>query len=303
MKKVEPPKILVDLYRDLRDRRLLLPFGLLAVALVLVPVALSKSSHPSASPAVGVAGSRPVSAAEPAVMTEDVGVRSYNKRLAALKEKDPFKRNFKLPKLPGGNPGRLAPPASAGVAATPPSSPAAASSAVSATPPATTASSSSSSADTPPTSTTRTVTVQSHVPQPRVYNTVVDLKIGAPGDLKRRDGVKPLTQLPHASNPVVALMGATLDRTTATFLVSRDVASVQGGSGCSPNRSACQLLTMKPGGRAKLVDPTSGKTYVLKVLDIRLVRVKLSGKTGSGKSQAGGTHGRRSTAFAQSLGG
>ena len=103
MKKIEPPKILVDLYRDLRDRRLLLPFGLLAGALVLVPLALSKSSHPSPPPAVASSAGK-VSAAQPAVLTAEVGVRNYNKRLAAMKEKDPFKRHFKLPNLPGGNP-------------------------------------------------------------------------------------------------------------------------------------------------------------------------------------------------------
>ncbi len=121
---------------------------------------------------------------------------------------------------------------------------------------------------------------------------MVDLKIGWPTKLEQRNGVKPLTELPHASNPIVALLRATLDRTSATFLVSRDVSSVQGGDGCAPDRSACQLLTMKPGGKAKLTDSFGGKTYVLKVLDIRLQRVKLSDKPPStvgngGKSASG----------------
>ena len=134
----------------------------------------------------------------------------------------------------------------------------------------------------------------SHPPQPRAYRAVVDLKIGEPKKLELHNGVKPLTELPHASNPIVALLGATLDRTSATFLVSRDVSSVQGGGGCAPDRSACQLLTMKPGGKAKLTNSLGGKTYVLKVLDIRLQRVKVSekaaakhGSSSSGRSSGG----------------
>src|SRR3954453_14804186 len=118
MKKIEPPKILVDLYRDLRDRRLLVPFVALAVALVLVPLALSKSSHKPAAAATGTTGTQ-VSAAEPAVMTATFGVRNFNKRLSALKEKDPFQRHFVLPKLPGSNPGTLAPATTPSTSVTP----------------------------------------------------------------------------------------------------------------------------------------------------------------------------------------
>ncbi len=285
MKKIEPPKVLVDLYRDLRDRRLLLPFGLLAGALVLVPLALSKSSHPSPPPAVAPSAGK-ASAAQPAVLTAEVGVRNYNQRLAALKEKDPFKRHFKLP---GGNSGGKSaqPPQAGSATSVPPSSSTTSASAptVSATP---------SSAGYTPTpgsgsTTTRTVTVPSHPPKPQAYRAVVDLKIGEPTKLEQLNGVKPLTELPHASNPIVALLGATLDRTSATFLVSRDVSSVQGGGGCAPDRSACQLLTMKPGGKAKLTDSFGGKTYVLKVLDIRLQRVELNRNATEHRSSNGGS--------------
>jgi hypothetical protein len=279
MKKIEPPKILVDLYRDLRDKRLLLPFGLLAAALVLVPLALSTSSSPAppAPTATAGAGDTP-SAAQPAVLVHEVGVRNYHKRLVALKRKDPFKRHMKLPRLPGGNPGRLAKPASTVVPAS-----------GSLAPPPTSGGGSSSSLEptttTPPATTTesqtRTVTVERQDTSVPVYEGVVDLKVGLPTKLKKREGVKPLTDLPHSSNAVVSLLGAALDRKSATFLVSRDVSAVEGGSSCTPRRSACQLLTMKPGGKAKLTLADTGTTYVLKVLDIRLIRVgTVGGKSG-----------------------
>jgi hypothetical protein len=306
MKKIEPPKILVDLYRDLRDRRLLVPFIALAIALVLVPLALSKSSHkPAATAATGAAGATQVSAAEPAVMTETVGVRNFNKRLAALKEKDPFQRHFVLPKLPGGNPGKLAPapttvpPGTAIPTGTPPGS----------VPPVPTPVTASPTTAVPTTSTTPTQTVTVHTgsqrPATHLYHSVVDLKVGFPNKLKKHKSVQPLTELPHESNPVVALLGASLDTTHAVFLVSRDVTAVQGGSSCAPRRSACQLLDMKPGGRAKLKNSADGKTYVLKVLDIRLVRASAShgksGTTGPGKRGAGGLVPGRSVDYAASL--
>jgi hypothetical protein len=314
MKKVEPPKILADLYRDLRDRRLLVPFIALAVALILVPLALSKSSHrPTATPATAATGARAqVSAAEPAVMTETFGVRNFNKRLSALKQKDPFQRHFVLPKLPGGNPGKLAPPStSATPASTPTTAPtgAPAGSTPPATSPVTASPTSATPVTTTPTSTTptRTVTVHSNSPSPglHLYHSVVDLKVGQPNKLKKREGVQPLTELPHESNPVVALMGASLDTTHAVFLVNRDVTSVQGGRSCAPSRSACQLLDMKPGGKAKLKDSADGKTYVLKVLDIRLVRDSSahgkSGTTGPGKSHGGGLVPGRSVDYSAGL--
>src|SRR3954453_17596804 len=111
MKKIQPPKLLSDLITDMRDRRLLLPALLLVVALVAVPLALSTSpATPAPQPAAAVAGGGKATAAEPAVLTAQVGIRSYRKRLAHLKQKNPFPRHFALPKTHTPNPGVLAPP-------------------------------------------------------------------------------------------------------------------------------------------------------------------------------------------------
>jgi hypothetical protein len=296
------PKPIVDLYRDLRDRRLLLPGLALVIALVAVPALLSKSSSGSAGvPSGGSAASSAPTAAQPAVVAENIGVRD-GKRLSTLTRKDPFKRHFSLPKLPGGNPGKLAPPTGTTTSTTP----AATSSLPPATiPPATTPPSTTATPATPPpsqgTTTTSGSSPPTHPTKPGLYHAVVDLKIGQPDNLKRRNGVGALTELPHRSNPVVALLGATLDRTKAEFVVSQSVTSVQGGSSCAPRRSQCQLLVMKPGGKAKLRDSASGKTWVLRVLAIRLVRVH-GGQGGSGggsrkESSGGGAWGGDAAGF------
>ena len=53
MKNVRPPQFLGNLYRDMRDRHLLIPAVALVVALVAVPVLL-KSHSSATSPTVAV---------------------------------------------------------------------------------------------------------------------------------------------------------------------------------------------------------------------------------------------------------
>jgi hypothetical protein len=262
-KKVETPQFLVDLYRDLRDRRLLLPSLVLVVALIAVPVGLSHSaSNPAAPPSVAsTTGSKPTSA-EPAVLVADPSIRSYRRRLAALKSKNPFQRHFALPKLHTGHPGALAPPTPA--PSTPPVS----------TTPATPTTPTSTSTTTP-TTTTDTVTVTKPSPRPvkHFFEYVIDVKVGLPGAMKERDDLRRLTVLPHQSNPVIVFLGQTSNGKGAAFSVSNDVASVDGDGTCIPDPSQCQYLTLKPDGQETFDYTPDGKTYGLKLLDVRRVEV------------------------------
>ena len=97
---IKVPGFVSDIYRDLRDRHLLLPVAALLVALVAVPILLSKSSEP-VEPAAAVVSSGGNSSSEltAAVVGDDtVSVRNYRKRLAKLKSKNPFKPVFAPPK-------------------------------------------------------------------------------------------------------------------------------------------------------------------------------------------------------------
>jgi hypothetical protein len=134
------------------------------------------------------------------------------------------------------------------------------------------------------------------------------VKVGLPNQLAKRENVKPMTDLPHDSKPVVAFLGATVDSKHAQFLVSRQVTSVVGGSSCSPARGDCEVLTMRPGGKAKLAYAPDGKTYVLKLLAIRWVPVRKAGaRTGRSSETHPAAHPRhraaRSLGFASFLGG
>jgi hypothetical protein len=267
-KKIEPPKLLGDLISDMRDRRLLLPALLLVVALVAVPVGLSTSPSAPPAPAAAAAGaSGGISAAEPAVLTEQVGIRSYRKRLAQLKQKNPFQRHFALPKLQKTNPGVLAPPTASSSSPAPAPAPTAPA-------PAGTDTSTASTTEPVTTTTTHTVTVQQprKPRQVRLYSWVADVKVGPQGSLERHDGVKNLEYLPEAHTPMLIFAGAKLNGEQASFLVSDDVSSVDGGV-CRPGRAKCQVLRMKPGDEASLDYAPDGKTYILKLIGIRQVRV------------------------------
>ena len=93
--KVQTPAFLNNLYRDMRDRRLLLPALALVIAVIAVPAALSSSSATTAPPpAPAAAGSAHEAATSPAVLTEQLGVTDYRKRLEQIKSKNPFRKHF-----------------------------------------------------------------------------------------------------------------------------------------------------------------------------------------------------------------
>lgn len=264
------PSFVTDLYRDLRDRRLLLPAVALLLGLIAVPVALSKSADtvpppPAAAPAKATA-------AEPAVLAEQMGIRNYRKRLERFKTKDPFQQQFQLPEATSSALEDV--PASGGVAG---GSAAEASS--------TSATSSSGTAST--TGTVGSGTATSGAPEPapsrggtvtrritRLVTRKVDVKIGPSGDVKKVDDVGQLDLLPDVSAPVVAFLGVSDDGKRAAFLVSTDVSSATGDGACVPDPTSCQFITMRPRDVEQLVYAPDGLTYKLKLLNIHEVKVK-----------------------------
>ena len=74
MKQIRAPEFLNNLYRDMRDRRLLLPAAALVVCLIAVPQLLSSSSTTAPPPTVPIESAGKPTAAEPAVVTDEPGV-------------------------------------------------------------------------------------------------------------------------------------------------------------------------------------------------------------------------------------
>jgi hypothetical protein len=281
MRNVRAPQLLTDLYRDLRDRRLLLPAIVLAVALIAVPMALSSSATPTSTapvPAPAAAEAGQQTAAEPAVLTRQLGFTAYRKRLQRNQTKDPFRQQFTLPEVTSelGQSSVTEPvtePVDGTTGVT--TSGGGSTSASSITEPS--ASSSSPDAGTPTSS-----SGPSGVPT--LYAFQADLAIGPPGDVSRRKHVELGKLLPSKEKPIIAFVGATQDMKHGLFLVSADVSSVDGDGRCVPGPDNCSLLRLKVGDEAELAyAPESDRTYRLRLHGVGLAPLKAKALEKRGK--------------------
>jgi hypothetical protein len=275
---IEAPQVVTDVARDLRDRRLLIPAIALAVALVAVPLLLSRSQEtpppPAAPPAdVALKGA----ATQPAVLTEEVSVRDYKERLDQLKSKNPFQQHFTgidvgkdagLGEIEGVPVTETS--AGGGTASTGLTTGAAGGvTSVSTTPSSTgppTSTGSSSSGNSGGSSNPDTVT--------RYVTHRVDVSVGAAGSLEQRDGIDQLKLLPSNSSPVLVFLGTSEDGKRAIFLVSDDVAATGGDGKCLPSPSSCTYLVMREGDEQTFDYTPDGLTYKLKVRAIRTIKLK-----------------------------
>jgi len=276
MKNVGMPKFLEGLYRDMRDRRLLLPAVALIVGLLAVPILLKSHASTSAPPPTADASlDRASAAAVPAVVTQQLGVTQYRKRLSQLNSKNPFRQQYTTP------------PQSAQLHVT--SSGTGSSTATSSTSTSTstgtnglptsssTPSLSSSSGGTPPPSTTSptpsTGSSPAHHSKPtfHLYTYRVAVKVGEPGKLADRPEVSSLALLPSKSRPILSFLEA--NGKQALFLVSTDVDSVKGDGRCVPKPADCQYIVMRAGDKASFHYAPSSKRFNLVLKDIHAVEI------------------------------
>jgi hypothetical protein len=250
-----------DVVYDLRNRNLLLPVLALIVALVAVPVLISRGGSDGGA---GVFGFGTTSATSPpetenAVVAYHPGVRNYKKRLNQLSAKNPFTQQFALKP----------------------------------------ASDSAGTSDTSSGGGSQNVTLNGSVPgttgvgggstgggtggsgkspgkvketnKTTYYWWQADVQVGESGtQLATMNNVKPFQFLPDTSRPVLTYLGK-VGGTQAIFLVSKDVASIGGDGTCFPSVDSCQLLGLNAGTGADLIYKPDGKTYHVQVLRVRRV--------------------------------
>lgn len=103
------PTAVSDLYRDLRDRRLLPLVALLLVAIVAVPILLSESSESevespvSAAPGAAGASKSPPRTETIVVSRSAAGLRDYEHRLDHRTPSDPFQPKYQEKSSEGGS--------------------------------------------------------------------------------------------------------------------------------------------------------------------------------------------------------
>lgn len=259
----QPPAFLNDLYRDMRDRRLLLPALALLVAILAVPIALSASSSPKPTvPAQAV--DEDALAVVPAVLVgDDAGIRDYRERLDGLDEKDPFSDKFAPD--PASAAGDLAPPdvpvdAQSGGGTSP----------VRDAPPATGSGPDPSSPSTQPPSSSS----PSPSPSPPVEPTIqilearVDAYVGKAGKRKLQEDIEPGDRLPDRQAPLLLFLGSSSNLEYAEFVVSRDVTGTSGEGQCSGRGKTCEFLRLGEGDVQFFRYGRDSERYAIRVTDI-----------------------------------
>jgi hypothetical protein len=277
---IRAPRWASDLFKDLRDRRLLVPALALIVALIAVPVLLASPAEPPPPPAPIAALPEGAGAVDAAVLAEQTGIRSYKKRLAELKETNPFEQKFALPTPESV---ALEEPTSAAVSSSQDSSVASSSTSTSALSESISSSTTSTSDTTIDQTTIEDTTIQETAepieveppkPELRFFADRVDVKFGPLGHTRDYDGVRHLEFLPDDKAPVVAFVGLAGSGDQAVFSISSDVVETRGEGSCAPKKpSPCEFLTVKEGEERHLKYGLDGKTYRLKLRETRIVRI------------------------------
>ncbi|MDQ3727976.1 MAG: hypothetical protein M3355_00140 [Actinomycetota bacterium] len=257
---IQPPAFVTDLFKDMRDRRLIIPAIALLIAIIAVPVVLSTSADPFVPPPP-LAIDPDAAAVEPGVLAvQEVGVRDFRERLDALKRKNPFGDRFE-PKAPtSGTGGELVDPVEVSGTG------GGAGGSTGATVPAGEIAPTTPQSSDPPQPVTP--------PEPFVLVPRVNVEVGVVDRDRRetRENVKSGDLLPSKQAPTAMYLSNTNDSEFAEFLVSRDVERINGEGECKPGRNRCEFLRLADGESAYLRF-ADGKRYVIRVTEIYFVQV------------------------------
>jgi hypothetical protein len=257
-------KFASDIVYDMRSRNLLPLAILLVVAIVAVPIVISRGGSEPAPPANDATAASAFELApenQPAVLAYEPGLRDYEKRLDALRAKDPFKQQYTgtgtvkgaelesaLGGTSSGGEGAASPEPGGG----------------------TTGSTQELGGGT--TGTTKQQKGKKKSAKKRYHHYETDLLVGEVGtQLTRHDDAQELTFLPSEAAPVVIFMGVTPAGNEAIFLVAKNANAVGGDGTCFPDAQVCQLLKLRAGGVEQLAYQLDGKTYEVRVARIKRV--------------------------------
>jgi hypothetical protein len=264
---------LLDLWHDLKEKRLWPVAVVLLAALVAVPVLLAKPAAKSSAPApvANAAGPKPdvlKQLAKVKLGNDEVGDGST---LGAFNPSNPFNP-------PKGAIKKVAGPGTATAGATP-------------TTPGGTGD--NGSAVTPGGGTTGDVPTGlpgggdtgggGPTTTTAVYKYVVDLTFKANGHTRHIKGMEKLDMLPNQSSPLLIFLGVTPQGSNAVFLVDSTLEAAGEGK-CKPSEAECAFAYIGAGSQY-IFTKDNGDSYTVRIDEIRKVKV---GQAASG-AKAGGS--------------
>jgi len=273
------PDFMLDIYYDLRERHLLPLVAILLVALVALPIALTRgSSEPDSAESGAVATpSSAVPSSNLVVAKAAPGLRDYRRRLDDRAPQDPFVQQYAGGKSEGGV-------GSAGGGAT---------------------SSSSSESSSATVESTSTESTEVKLPaeggeEPSAngkltyYSYVIDVRItpgsgfgpNKPEPSVRRDQPE-LTMLPSRKVPALTFMTVSKDEKKVLMLVNDNVRALFGDGVCAVGTDSCQLLALEPGIPETVVYGADERTYRIEVLKLHFVTTDSLDKAPLGKPGQG----------------
>jgi hypothetical protein len=272
------PLLVVDLYWDLRERRLLPLVALIVVAIVAAPFLLSSSEHGSAPvPAASQSSGTATAGAQLTVVQTDPGLREPSKRLAHLRAKDPFQQHYTAPVVkPGTEPTAQTSTTSTATTTTTTTSESAGGSGggeVTSVP-----ASSGNGSPPPEHSSGGAGTDNSPI---TVFAFAVDLAVSktvtkSNGEKEKsapetRQRVLPATTLPGKKTQVITYLGISPKSKKPLFLVSPEVKALFGEAECVSGASTCQLIELEPGFPETVVYGPNDVRYKINVLKVEPV--------------------------------
>lgn len=279
----------LDLWLDLREKRLA-PVAVLLVALIIaVPLVLANSNDSTTTtppPATATTAASVAVVKTPSATPEDSKLQTFSAR-------DPFE------------------PSAKAVVATTTTTTSSSTSSSSNSSSDSGSSSSSSSGSTPtdtsqsgggttgsqPSTGTGTTTPPSGTgnttgeTKTTLFTYTVDLRFGQSDTVKSYKNVRRLELVPSSDNPKVVFLGVTTSGKTAVFLVDNNIGVDTAGGKCKPSPDECTFLYLRPDADHDLAQLTDsdGTVYHLRLLDINRVTVSsANGGSGNGSNSGNG---------------
>jgi hypothetical protein len=253
---------LLDLWHDLREKRLWPVAVVLAVGLVAVPVVLSKSAvtpppQPVQQPAESASDEDELKALASVKLQEAEEGRGSS--LNTFDPANPFdppkvakaKAEGDAPSSVSSDQGDSAPSAGGDTGS------------AGGDTPSTGGDSPTTGGDVPPTG--------GDTPSTTQYRYVVDLTFSANGRTRKVRRMERLAMLPSQESPLLIYLGVSADAGDAVFMVDSTLKAAGEGS-CKPRASDCAFLHLGAGSEHEFTND-EGDSYTLRIDEIRKVRV------------------------------